>query len=273
MIAFLRREYHYFLTAIQFLTRIQLPASYVFQAEYLQHCPRYFPLAGQIVAAIALIPYLVVSKYLSEDLGLAAYMVTTIWLTGAFHEDGWADCCDAFGGGYDKERILTIMKDSRLGTYGTVGLIAILTVKFLVLKELPAFSPQGLRPSLNPIRNYQTFILLMLAAHGCSRFMGLLVIRFYDYAGGDLSKSKPLAVAKPPIATLLFALILAAWPIALLSPWMWLTLLPMIWATRALANYFKHWIGGYTGDCLGTVQQVTEIVFYLAALIVWRYIQ
>ncbi len=80
---------------------------------------------------------------MSEDIAILASIIAGIFTTGAFHEDGFADVCDAFGGGWTKEKILMIMKDSRLGTYGVTGLIGILAAKFLLLKELPKFTPRS----------------------------------------------------------------------------------------------------------------------------------
>ncbi len=266
-----RNEYNYFLTALQFLTRIQVPAHYRFQPSYLQASVRYLPLVGQIVAALGVLAYLICSKWLGTELAILAYMLATIYITGAFHEDGWADTCDAFGGGYDKEQVLRIMKDSRLGTYGTIGLIGILATKFLLLRELPGYAPAGLRPSLNPLLNYKTFVLLALAAHGCSRWMGTVVMQRLDYVSGE-GKSKPMATEKPGAMPLLLGGAFAVWPLLFLPPWFLLVLPPMLLAAWQMSNWFRARIGGYSGDCLGAVQQLTEIVFYLAALILWRYI-
>ncbi len=68
-------------------------------------------------------------------------MITGLLVTGAFHEDGFADVCDGMGGGWTKEKILLIMKDSRIGAYGAIGLIANTTTKFLLLKELLGLYP------------------------------------------------------------------------------------------------------------------------------------
>lgn len=271
--SFVKHEYNFFLSALQFLTRISVPDSFRFKEEYLQHSSRYFPLVGIIVGAVSALVYLVLNKYLSNDLAILGYMLTSIWITGAFHEDGLADVCDAFGGGWNKEKILVIMKDSRLGTFGLVGLLAAFASKFLLLKELPGFMPPSVTPSLNPLVNYKTMILLMLAAHSLSRFMPVTVIQQYAYVTDtDLSKSKPLSNSALSPLALATGLLFAILPLLFLSPWYLLVLIPMYLCRTSLARFFVKWIGGYTGDCLGATQQVTEIVFYLSALIIWRYI-
>src|SRR5260370_1036584 len=83
--------------------------------------------------------FLLFSRYISTDAGILASMVVSLLVTGAFHEDGFADVCDGFGGGWTKEKILLIMKDSRIGAFGAIGLIFIFGAKFVLLKELPGF--------------------------------------------------------------------------------------------------------------------------------------
>ncbi len=156
---------------------------------------------------------MVFSKYIGEDIAIIASIIAGILTTGAFHEDGFADCCDAFGGGWTKEKILTIMKDSRLGTFGVIGLISILAVKFLLLKEILKFTPDLEAPTVNVFANYGQFLLLLLAAHGTSRLMGVYTIRFYDYVTDiDASKAKPITSKKPSIGLLAVATLFALAP-------------------------------------------------------------
>src|SRR6201985_2249913 len=133
----MKKQGRIFLTAVMFLTRIRVPRTIDHSPEYLQQAPRYFPVVGWIVGAFSALSFLVFSRYISTDLGILASMITGILLTGAFHEDGFADVCDGLGGGWTKEKILMIMKDSRIGAFGAIGLLGILGSKFLLLKELP----------------------------------------------------------------------------------------------------------------------------------------
>ena len=98
----MKKELMVFFNAVMFLTRIRVPAFVQHQPEYLQQTPRYYPVTGMIVGALATLSFLVVNRYISPDLAIVAYMVTSILTTGAFHEDGFADVCDAFGGGWIK---------------------------------------------------------------------------------------------------------------------------------------------------------------------------
>src|SRR6202000_2217580 len=127
----MKRERRIFLTAIMFLTRLRVPATTDHRPGYMQQAPRYFPVVGWIVAAVSVLFFLVFARFISTDVGLLASMVAGIFVTGALHEDGFADVCDGMGGGWTKEKVLLIMKDSRLGTYGAIGLVSILAAKYL----------------------------------------------------------------------------------------------------------------------------------------------
>lgn len=268
----MKKEIRIFFTAMMFLTRLPVPQYTDHSQEYLEKSAKYFPLIGWLVAGISWLTYVVFSKYIGEDIAIIASIIAGILTTGAFHEDGFADCCDAFGGGWTKEKILTIMKDSRLGTFGVIGLISILSVKFLMLKEIPKFTPDLSAPSVNVFANYGQFLLLLLAAHGASRLMGVYTIRFYDYVTDiDASKAKPITSRKPSAGLLAVATIFALAPFALLDYRLLIAVIPMALTAWQANVYFKKWIGGYTGDCLGAIQQITEIVFYLSVIILWRY--
>ena len=269
----MNNEWRVFLTAVQFLTRIRVPANHPHEAALMQQAPRYFPLIGWIVAAFGSLFFLVCTRYISFEAGIFASMVASVFLTGAFHEDGFADVCDGFGGGWTKEKILLIMKDSRIGAFGAMGLIGILGAKFLLLRELPGFVAAAGESSHLIFYPYRIFILALFAAHGVSRLMAVLVLQAGEYVGAaDQSKSISMTGGRLSAGALVVAVLFALAPFALL-PWPFvLTVLPALYATYELYRYFKKWIGGYTGDCLGAIQQVTEIVIYLGFVVVWRYI-
>ena len=266
----MKKEWKIFLTGLMFLTRLPVPKNIDHSEEYLQRSPKYFPLIGGIVAFISFAAFFIFHKYVAADVGLLALIISSILATGAFHEDGFADTCDAFGGGWTKEKILAIMKDSRLGTYGEAGLVLTLAAKFLLLKELiNAFSFS----STNEWQLYFNFCMMLIAAHAVSRLMSVLVIQSYQYVtADDGSKSKPLASKKLSVGELNVAILSAMLPFIFLPHHFLISLVFIVPSTFLLANYFKKWIGGYTGDCLGAIQQVTEIIFYLSALLIWKYI-
>lgn len=253
---------------MMFLTRLPVPRMTDHAPEYLEKSSRYFPLIGWIVGGISAAVLLLCLQVLSIELSILALMIASILTTGAFHEDGFADVCDAFGGGWTKQKILDIMKDSRLGTYGTTGLIGILAAKFLLLRELLPLAAHQSGQSI-----YLLAPAILLAAHAASRFMSVTSIQFYPYVTPeDVSKSKPSAAQKLTAGAFLVAFLFAVFPFALLPLSFALVIFPvLVVATILLNRYFKKWIGGHTGDCLGTIQQTTEIICYLSMLLLWKY--
>lgn len=258
----MKKQLHIFLTAVMFYTRIPCPSWIDHSEEILNKATIYFPLIGWIVGGFGALVYWLAAFILPSEIAILLSMIATILMTGAFHEDGFGDVCDGFGGGWTKEKILTIMKDSRMGAYGVIGLIAILGLKFLALKGfLLGFSP----------------IVPMLVAHPLSRVVAVWMIFTMDYAreNDDDGKAKPvakkLAFSEFIIAALFGLIPLSIFIIFEKNALLILLIVPLFIVKKYLEYYFKKWIGGYTGDCLGATQQVAEVVIYLTLLIIWKF--
>ena len=131
-----RTELEYFFGAIRFFTRLTVPGWVGHSSEALERSSRYFPAVGLIVGGVAALVFVLSSLILPKTLAVLASMASTLYVTGAFHEDGWSDMVDGFGGGWDKPQILTIMKDSRIGSFGAVALVILLLAKFCALLEI-----------------------------------------------------------------------------------------------------------------------------------------
>ena len=98
----MRRELELFFTAIMFFTRLPVP-ELEYSQEKLNASSRYFPLVGILVGALSATVFMFSSLIFSTNISMLLSMITSILITGAFHEDGFADTCDGFGGGYTKE--------------------------------------------------------------------------------------------------------------------------------------------------------------------------
>ncbi|WP_074409148.1 MULTISPECIES: adenosylcobinamide-GDP ribazoletransferase [Aquimarina] len=253
----MKKEIHIFFTALMFFTRIPCPKWVNHDPEYLHLSSKYFPLVGIIVGSIGAIVFYGASFIFSVEISVILSMFSTIYATGAFHEDGFADVCDGFGGGWTKDKILLIMKDSRLGTYGTIGLLLMLSIKFAALREVEMY--------------YIPFLLI--SGHALSRFIATTLIFTHPYVRDtENSKAKPAAKSMS-IHSLLVSGIFGIAPLFFFkNPMIFLTLIPMYLSKMFLAAKFKKWIGGQTGDCAGAVQQLSEIVFYLTSIALWKYI-
>lgn len=244
-----------FFIALQFFTRLPIPRWVGFEPAWLHHAARYFPLVGVVVGAAAALVYWCAAQLWPLPVAVLLSTAAAIYLTGAFHEDGFADMCDGFGGGLTRERVMEIMKDSRIGTYGTVGAGLLIALKCTLLAQMaPAQA-----------------VAALLVAHPLSRLAASSLIWKLQYAR-DEGKAKPMAQemsdAEFAIASLCAALpLLAAGLLGYLS-------FTVLGAGIAAAALCAAWlgakcvrrIGGYTGDCLGAVQQVSEVAIYLCVL-------
>lgn len=265
-----------FFTALMFYTRIPCPVWVDHAPEYINKATRFFPLIGWIVGGIGAGIFYATSLLVPYTIALLLSMIATILATGAFHEDGFADVCDAFGGGWSKEQILRIMKDSRLGTYGTVGLILMLAMKYLLYTELIRYG-------------FPVIMVMMISAHTVSRVVPVYIIFTQEYARDNDQETDGKIIAKPVAQhmSLVELLTATAWgiiPFSLLC--VMLTdmyslpsvlilagccLIALLLIFYRSTRYFTRWIGGYTGDCLGAVQQVSEVALYLVFLALARY--
>jgi len=249
-----------FFIALQFFTRLPIPRWVGFEPAWLHHASRYFPAVGLVVAAIAGGVHAAAALVLPPAVAVLLSTAAGIYATGAFHEDGFADSCDGLGGGHTRERVLEIMKDSRIGAYGAIGIGLMLATKVATLAGMPKMAVLG----------------ALLAAHPLSRLMACSLIWRMEYARAE-GKAKPLAQEMRG-GEFAIAALTAALPTAAVCYAGWLTptalaagLGGMLLATLWLARKFQQRLGGYTGDCLGAVQQLTEAVFYLGVLAcVWN---
>lgn len=251
----LRRELEYFFGALRFFTRLPVPAWVGHSSEGLNRAARYFPAVGLLVGAIAALAFALAALVWPKALAVLAAMATTIYVTGAFHEDGLSDMVDGFGGGWTREQVLTIMKDSRVGSYGVVAIVLVLLGKFLALFALPAAALPA----------------ALVAGHAVSRGCATVLLKSLDYVREDqLAKAKPLAT-RMDAGELALALCFALAGVALLALYLppanlAMALLLAAACTLWLGRLMRRRLGGYTGDCLGATQQGSELAFYLGLL-------
>ena len=256
----IKKEITYFLTALMFFTRIPIPVNLDYSSEIMNQSQKYYPVVGWVVGGFNAFVFYLLHFVLPMDICLVLMMMSSVLSTGAFHEDGFTDVCDSFGGGYGKEKILTIMKDSRVGAYGVVGIILLFLLKFLSMNHLAETS-------------IYDFLVVLIVAHSSSRYLSGLMIHTHQYVSDiDQSKSKPIANKALPKKTLFVGLVFTLLPFVWFQNTYMLLVLPFAYLGKAyLGWYFKKHIGGYTGDCLGTVQQITEILIYLGFIILWKF--
>lgn len=259
----LNEEVRQLLLAWQFLTRVPLPAALaagIDDAAAASGPPvvsaRHFATVGLAIGALAAAIWLAAITLWPAPVAAVLTVGATLWLTGAFHEDGLADTCDGLIGFVGRDRALAIMRDSRIGTYGACGLWAVLTGRIVLLTALPlTWVPWAL-----------------IVGHGLSRAVSMTLMARLPYVA-DVGSSKLVArmapLTGPDLAVgwtgVAIAALVAAGATG--TPWPWLTAIAAaLVGGQALGRWFTVRLGGYTGDCLGATQQLTELIA-LAALV------
>ncbi|MEO0690587.1 MAG: adenosylcobinamide-GDP ribazoletransferase [Pseudomonadota bacterium] len=232
-----------------FLTRIPLPTMDLSEEDFAK-APAFYPLVGLLIGGIGAAGY--AAGYWVEGPAIGALLAlgATLLATGAFHEDGLADLFDGLGA-YTKERTLEVMRDSRLGTFGAVALFVVLGLKIASLSTLPMLIALAAIP----------------LAHGLSRMSAVVVIATSRYSRSE-GTAKPVAKGISKSA-LFIGLLTSVAALAAFGFWFSPDLVLVSLLGLAIGHIltrllFERKLGGYTGDCLGAVQQVSELGIYLA---------
>ncbi|WP_271274082.1 adenosylcobinamide-GDP ribazoletransferase [Aliamphritea hakodatensis] len=249
----LQQHYHLFFNALVFFTRLPAPAGVEYSQKNNQLANRYLPVIGLLVGSGCALSFAITGYLFGTAIATLFAIATGILLTGALHEDGLADCADGFGGGWEKSQVLAIMKDSQLGSYGCIALLLALGLKFLTLTTLTDIA------------------LVMILAHTLSRFSPLLLIYMDQYVRADnSSKARTMGrgisiggLSFAALPVILILIITAVFSDTYSTTGIWLASLPAIITALACRRYFLKRIGGYTGDCLGACQQLSELSIYL----------
>lgn len=250
MPTFLRR----FFIAAQFLTRLPVPHdSLSFESE-LGKAAAFFPLVGVIVGGGAALVFLLLQHVLPLSASVLGAIIFTAFITNGFHEDGLADAFDGFGGGWTKDRILEIMRDSRIGTYGTLALIFLILGKLNFLSSLP----------------HAQIWRWLIVAQTAARWTILPLCAWLPYARAEgqgklVAKQVGALAIMTGTATLFLALLLLPWQAALAA------FLVAGLVTLLSGLYFRARLQGLSGDCLGATNQLTEVALYLTAVILVRF--
>ncbi|MBR4243204.1 MAG: adenosylcobinamide-GDP ribazoletransferase [Bacteroidaceae bacterium] len=260
------------LASLMFFTRIPLWRLVTVEKGYFERVVPLWPLAGWLTGGVmAVVCWGAMAIGLPPSVSVILALASRVLLTGALHEDGFADFCDGFGGGTSRERTLAIMKDSHIGTYGVLGLVIYYLLLFAILTHLLEY---GLSP------------LVFIVADTACKWISSTIIYFLPYARPESEAKNLLIYERTPWGERFLSLILGLAPACLfiylcqlsivncqlstvncqLSTFA-LSLLPAAIVAAALFLLMRRRIGGYTGDCCGATFILTELVFYLFLLI------
>ena len=234
---------HDFFLALGFFTRIPVPNHPNFTEQALRRSAVYFPLVGLIVGGVLSLVFLSASQLWSTPIAILLTLTCGFLLTGGFHEDGWADTFDGLGGAFKRADKLRIMTDSRLGTYGSLALWALLSIKAFTLFELA------------PAKGFIVFLVL----HSLSRWASMSAMVWLKYVRVEPSKAKPVVHQ----LTIQRWLVSGLFTLPTLLFIHWLTALALLFTACATTlvwhRLLQRQLGGYTGDTLGASQQLNEL--------------
>ena len=245
-------EMEHFRNAVRFMTILPVRSvSGEIAPDWLTRCLKYSPLVGIGIGLASGLVLLIATELWNETIAAMLAVATSIALTGALHEDGFADTFDGFGGGFTVEKRLTIMKDSRIGTYGALALGLNVALRIAALAVLTPW--QGV-PAL-------------IAAHAAARAAPAWVMTRLSYSGDVSAMKVAYAESRPRTDELQLGLIfvlLAILPLTLISaPAVAFGALLGVALAALLALWARRLIGDYTGDVLGGIEQAFEIGFLL----------
>lgn len=253
------------LAALMFFTRLPLWRIAQVEREYYERVVPLWPLAGWLTGGMmAAVAWGAMKLGASVGVSVALAMTARTLLTGALHEDGFADFCDGFGGGTSRQRTLDIMKDSHIGTYGVLGLVL---YALLVWNCLTSLLTAGLSP------------LFIIGVDAACKWMSSTIVCFLPYARSEAEAKNKLIYMRPTMTELMADIAMGLLPLLLA---MLLTSvrgsvdlvqigLAMIIPAVGCALLFylmQRRLQGYTGDCCGATDIITETLFYISLCIV-----
>ena len=247
----MKRIVSLFLGAVAFMTRLPVPQKMQCRPEALSSAAVFFPLVGLLVSAGAIILNSVLSRFVAHDAVIVTVLIFLVAITGGFHEDALADAADGFGGGWGKDQILNIMRDSRVGSFGVLAIALALLARFVFLSHIPP----------NRFDSY------LVAGQVTSRWTALPLAFFLPPAREQSGQGARLAGR---ITTFFLitgtVLTVAIVGVALGAKALWVGLAAVV-ITGASGAYYRHRIRGITGDCLGATIQITEAAIYFTGVV------
>ena len=242
------------LAAFIFFTRLPFWRLKDVPSDCFKHVVPYWPMVGWLTGGIMVGVLWLGSHVFPVSMAWMLAIVVRLLITGCLHEDGLADFLDGFGGGSTRERTLTIMKDSHIGTYGVIGLI----VYFLLMMQI------GHLP-------LPTLCLLAFCGDCWSKFCAAQIINFLPYARKE-EESKAQVVYHQMNYKEFVCCLIGGLPSLLLLPMkLWLSLVGSYLVSAYIIRLMKRRLQGYTGDCCGATFLLCELAFYLIGFIIIYY--
>lgn len=243
--------------ALIFFTRLPLSRIKAFRlpAEYFREVINYWAVVGWLTGGVMAGILWLSAQFFPYPVAIIFTLLSRLLITGALHEDGLADFLDGFGGGINKERILAIMKDSHIGTYGVVGLIFYFLLLYLLLSSLPI----------------SIACVVILIADPLCKLISSQMTRFLPYARTEEASKSKIVYKKMSVKALITSCFFGLFPLSLMpdARYFIAILFPII-TFGWMVHFIKKEIGGYTGDCCGALFLLCELSFYICFVLLFN---
>jgi adenosylcobinamide-GDP ribazoletransferase len=232
--------------AIQFLTILPVKPDVMPRNEYAR-IMRWFPLAGLLIGLLSACMYLSMRLILPVPAALIFSVLFQIIVTGALHIDGLADTCDGCLSGRNRERKLEIMRDSCLGTHGTIAIIGVILLKITLLTHLPSTMHLTILTLTPVIGRYALVFGAWRSVYARTEGLGHLFI------GRITTRDMLTSLALTVLISLVYMPAIGILPIVVIT-------------VITLKRLIEHMLGGITGDTLGAFNEIAEVIFMTAVL-------
>lgn len=240
--------------ALTFFTRLPFWRLGSVDKRYYKSVVPYWPYTGWLTGGIMCLTLWLAAQALPYFAAIIMALIARLLVTGALHEDGLADFFDGMGGGTTRERTLSIMKDSHIGTYGVIALISYFLLTSSLLLAFPV----------------QTACCILFAGDAWSKLCASQIINFLPYARNEEEAKNKLVYDRMTGKQLIAAIIGGALPLVYMPlPLLGAAIFPVVTVT-GLILFMRRRINGYTGDCCGATFLLAELSFYLGAAILYR---
>ena len=223
-----------------------------YEADSLARSVKFFPLVGFMVGSGAALLHFLLAPHLSRLAAAFVVLLYSVLITGGLHEDGLADVADGFGGGSSREKILLILHDSRIGSYGGLALAFSLLGRIILIASLPL--------ALVPCYLVAANVLCRWTVLPLSYFLPSARTSATSETDGQGARIARQISTAALIGGTIFSFAIAA---VLLRTHSIAPILSVMLLAFLTGAYYKRRIGGVTGDCFGATIQLAEIGCYL----------
>ena len=242
--------------ALTFFTRIPIWKWTDIPQKYYSSVVVFWPMTGWVTGGLTGLLLLLAAQVFPMLPAVIIALTGRILLTGGLHEDGLADFCDGFGGGTSKDRILAIMKDSHIGTYGVMGLIFYSLWYVSIAMSLPLM----------------TAVAAIIASDAFAKACAAQLINLLPYSRPEGAKNR-ISYVRMTICQSLIVVLSGMLPVCLLAyidMSLIISIIAPIIVISLLILYLKHKIGGYTGDCCGAACLLCELSMLAAIAMIYN---